>query len=145
MTFGAGRPPHASALFTDLYELKMLQAYHRERMEDIAVFDLFVRKLPPERNFLLAAGIDDALRYLEELHFEEAELAYLNSLGQFTPEFLDWLSGFRFSGSVWAVPEGTPVFAEEPILEVVAPIAEAQLVETFLLNQISFQTLVASK
>ncbi|MGB5146526.1 MAG: nicotinate phosphoribosyltransferase, partial [Porticoccaceae bacterium] len=145
MTFGAGHPPHASALFTDLYELKMLQAYHRERMEDIAVFDLFVRKLPPERNFLLAAGIDDALRYLEELHFEEAELAYLNSLGYFTTEFLDWLSGFRFSGSVWAVPEGTPMFADEPILEVVAPIAEAQLVETYLLNQISFQTLVASK
>lgn len=145
MTFGAGRPPHSSALFTDLYELKMLQAYHRERMEDIAVFDLFVRKLPPERNFLLAAGIDDALRYLEELHFEDAELAYLKSLGQFTPEFLDWLSGYRFGGSVWAVPEGTPVFADEPILEVVAPIAEAQLVETYLLNQISFQTLVASK
>lgn len=140
----ASRPPE-SALFTDLYELKMLQAYHRERMEGIAVFDLYVRKLPPERNFLLAAGIDDALRYLEELHFEDAELAYLKSLGYFTPEFLDGLSGYRFGGSVWAVPEGTPVFADEPILEVVAPIAEAQLVETYLLNQISFQTLIASK
>ncbi len=142
---GADTEAPESALFTDLYELKMLHAYHRERMEDIAVFDLFVRTLPPGRSFLLAAGIDDALRYLEELHFEDSELAYLKSLGHFTTEFLDWLSGYRFSGSVWAVPEGTPVFAGEPILEVVAPIAEAQLVETYLLNQISFQTLIASK
>ena len=134
-----------SALFTDLYELKMVQAYRREGLDGIAVFDLFVRRLPPGRGFLLAGGIEDALDYLERLRFDDRDLEYLRSLDDFTPEFLTWLAQLRFTGSVWAVAEGTPVFPNQPILEVVAPIAEAQLVETWILNQVSFQTLAATK
>jgi len=133
------------ALFTDLYELKMLQAYRRERMAGIAVFDLFVRSLPPGRGFLLAAGIEDALDYLEQLRFRPDELDYLAGLGDFSPEFVASLAAFRFTGRVRAVAEGTPVFPHQPLLEVIAPIAEAQLVETWLINQVSFQTLAASK
>jgi len=134
-----------SALFTDLYQLKMLQAYRRERMEGIAVFDLFVRRLPPGRGFLLAAGVEDALDYLEQLRFLPEEIDYLAGVGDFSPEFVASLAKFRFTGTVRAVAEGTPVFAHQPLLEVIAPIAEAQLVETWLLNQVSFQTLAASK
>jgi len=134
-----------AALFTDLYELKMLQAYRRERMAGIAVFDLFVRRLPPGRGFLLAAGIEDALDYLEQLRFRREELDYLAGLGDFRPEFVASLAAFGFTGTVRAVAEGTPVFPHQPLLEVIAPIAEAQLVETWLLNQVSFQTLAASK
>jgi nicotinate phosphoribosyltransferase len=134
-----------SALFTDLYELKMLQAYRRERLGGLAVFDLFVRRLPPGRGFLLAAGIEDALDYLEQLRFAPEDLDYLATLRDLTPEFLAWLADFRFTGSVRAVAEGTPVFPGQPLLEVIAPIAEAQLVETWLLNQVSFQTLAATK
>ena len=133
------------ALLTDLYELTMLQAYWREGMEQEAVFSLYSRKLPPTRNFLLACGLEDVLSYLENLRFTEEAIEYLRSLPQFSPEFLDWLRGFRFTGDVYAVPEGTPVFADEPLLEVVAPLPEGQLIETFVLNQIHFQTVVASK
>ncbi len=134
-----------AALLTDLYQLTMLQAYFREGLGDEAVFDLFVRRLPAERNYLIACGLDDALHYLESLSFSAEALGYLSSLGGFSKDFLASLADLRFRGDVWAVPEGTPVFANEPIVEVVAPLPEAQLVETFLLNQISFQTLVASK
>ena len=133
-----------SALFTDLYQLTMLQAYHREEMSEPAVFDLFIRRLG-RRNFVLACGLDTILQYLEDLRFSDEALAYLSSTGKFGSSFLTFLEGFRFSGSVFAVREGTPVFPDEPILEVVAPIAEAQLVETFLLNQITFQSNVATK
>ncbi|HEX6069174.1 MAG TPA: nicotinate phosphoribosyltransferase, partial [Longimicrobiaceae bacterium] len=133
------------ALFTDLYELTMLQAYWRERMGEEAVFSLHVRRLPEGRNFLLACGLDDVLAYLESLHFSEEALRYLRTLGVFAEEFLEWLRGFRFTGDVFAVAEGTPVFAEEPLLEVVAPIAEAQLVEAFVMNQVHLQTVLASK
>ena len=133
------------ALLTDLYELTMLQAYWREGMEQEAVFSLYSRKLPPSRNFLLACGLEDVLSYLENLRFTEEAIEYLSRLPQFSPEFLDWLRGFRFTGDVYAVPEGTPVFADEPLLEVVAPLPEGQLIETFVLNQIHFQTVVASK
>lgn len=134
-----------AALFTDLYELTMLQAYWRERMSGAAIFSLHVRKLPKTRNFLLACGLGTVLDYLEALRFTEAELSYLRTLGLFEEPFLEWLRAFRFSGDVFALPEGTPLFAEEPILEVIAPIAEAQLVETFVLNQVHLQTLLASK
>lgn len=134
-----------AALLTDLYQLTMLQAYWREGMEGEAVFSLFVRELPRTRNYLLACGLDDALRYLETLQFTPDALEYLGSLPWFSREFLDWLSGFRFTGDVYAVPEGTPVFAQEPILEVVAPLPQAQLAETFLMNQVHLQTLLASK
>lgn len=134
-----------AALLTDLYQLTMLQAYWREGMEGEAVFSIFVRRLPKERNYLVACGLDDVLRYLESVRFTDEALDYLATLEQFSPEFLDWLRGFRFTGDVFALPEGTPVFQEEPLLEVVAPIAEAQFVETFIMNQVHFQTLAASK
>ncbi|MBT8419856.1 MAG: nicotinate phosphoribosyltransferase [Gammaproteobacteria bacterium] len=133
------------ALFTDLYELTMVQAYFEERMTDIAVFSLFVRRLPARRNFLLACGLDTVLRFLENLRFSDTDIAYLASTGQFSDRFLVWLRDFRFTGDVHAVPEGTPIFANEPILEIVAPLPQAQIIETFLMNQIHLQTMFASK
>ncbi len=133
------------ALFVDLYELTMAQAYVREEMHEDATFSLFVRKLPDRRNYLLACGLDDVLTYLEALRFEPDALAFIESFGYFDDQFLEWLSNFRFSGEVHAVAEGTPVFADEPILEVTAPIAEAQLAETFIMNQVHLQTTLASK
>lgn len=133
------------ALFTDLYELTMLQAYWHEGMADEAVFSLFTRRLPESRNYLLACGLEDALAYLEAVRFSDDASAYLRTVGLFTEPFLEWLRSFRFTGDVYAVPEGTPVFANEPILEIVAPIGEAQLAETFLMNQVHYQTVAASK
>ena len=133
-----------AALFTDLYQLTMLQAYFREGMESDAVFDLFVRRLG-ERNFLMACGLGTVLEYLEKLHFTSEAINYVASIGGFRDDFLDFLREFRFEGDVFAVREGTPVFADEPILQVIAPIGQAQLVETFLLNQITFQTNIATK
>ncbi|HLS80035.1 MAG TPA: nicotinate phosphoribosyltransferase [Steroidobacter sp.] len=135
----------APALFTDLYELKMLEAYLQEGMTAEAVFTLFVRRLPPQRNYLLACGLEMVLDYLEDLRFDEADIAYLDSLGHFSTRCLEALRTLRFEGEVRAVPEGTPVFANEPILEVRAPLPQAQLVETFVMNQIHLQTLLASK
>jgi len=131
-------------LLTDLYELTMAQAYWSGGMQDRAVFSLFVRRLPEERNYLLACGLDPVLAYLEALHPSGEVLRFLRESG-FEPLFVDWLADLRFTGDVWAVPEGTPVFAGEPILEVEAPLPEAQLVETFVLNQIHLQTVLASK
>jgi nicotinate phosphoribosyltransferase len=133
------------ALLTDLYQLTMVQAYWQEQLQGEAVFSLFVRRLPPRRNFLLAAGLDDALRYLETVRFAPEALDYLRSRPEFQAPFLEWLAGFRFTGEVWAVPEGTPVFAGEPILEIIAPLVEAQLMETLVLNQVHLQTALASK
>ena len=133
------------ALLTDLYQLTMLRGYREEGMDGQAVFSLFVRRLPESRNFLLACGLDDALRYLEELRFSESALEYLSGRDEFDAAFVDWLRDFRFTGDVRAVREGTPLFANEPILEVSAPLPEAQLVETFLMNQIHLQTTLASK
>jgi nicotinate phosphoribosyltransferase len=133
------------ALFTDLYELTMAQAYLAEGLTDQAVFSLFVRRLPPRRNFLIACGLDTVLEYLAHFRFSDDDIEYLASLGQFSSEFLDWLKALRFTGDVYAVPEGTPVFAHEPIVEIVAPLPQAQLVETFVMNQIHLQTMLASK
>ncbi len=133
------------AIFTDLYELTMLQAYFDQRMMDEAVFTLFVRRLPGRRNFLLACGLDTVLNYLENIYFNDENIAYLRSLGKFSQDFLEWLKDFRFTGEVRAVAEGTPVFSNEPILEVTAPIPQAQLIETFVMNQIHLQTVLASK
>lgn len=138
-------PPFSRALLTDLYALTMLQAYFDEDMRERAVFSLFVRRLPARRNYLLACGLEDVLAFLETLHFDRPALAYLESLGRFSAPFLAQLETLRFSGDVWAVPEGTPVFAGEPLLEVEAPIAEAQLVEAYVMNQMHLQTLLASK
>jgi nicotinate phosphoribosyltransferase len=133
------------ALLTDLYQLTMAQAYWRESLLEPAVFSLSVRRLPPRRNFLMACGLDDALRFLETLRFDDEALGFLDGLGGFRSDFLDWLGALRFTGDVRAVPEGTPVFADEPILEVRAPLPEAQVVETFLMNQLHLQTVLASK
>jgi len=132
-------------LFTDLYELMMLQAYRAEGLTDTAVFTLFARRLPEQRNFLLACGLESVLEYLEHLRFTDEDLAFLRSLNTFDDDFVSSLRELRFTGEVSAVPEGTPVFANEPILEIVAPIAEAQLVETFVMNQVHVQTVLASK
>lgn len=134
-----------SALLTDLYQLTMLQAYWYEGMEETAVFELFVRQLPPNRNFLVAAGLEQALEYLENLAFSDAECAFLAQSGFFDPAFIDRLRTFRFTGDIYAMPEGTVFFANEPILRVVAPLPQAQLVETRLINLLHFQTLIASK
>lgn len=136
---------HDAAMLTDLYELTMLRVYFERRITDEAVFSLFVRRLPEHRNFLLACGLDDALRYLETLRFPPAGLEYLRGRDEFSDDFVDWLADFRFTGDVYAVPEGTPVFADEPLLEVVAPVAEGQIAETFLMNQLHHQTVIASK
>jgi nicotinate phosphoribosyltransferase len=137
--------PLTSPLLTDLYQLTMLQAYFAHGMLDTAAFELFVRKLPPSRNFLMAAGLEQALEFLEQLHFEEEELAWLDKSGLFRGDFLDRLRALRFTGDVYAMPEGTVFFPNEPILRVVAPMPEAQLVESRLLNLVHFQTAVASK
>ena len=139
------RPHSGHALFTDLYELTMMQAWLAEGLTETAVFTLFVRRLPETRNFLLACGIDAVLEYLEELTFSDGDIDYLRSLGSFREDFLTWLCRFRFTGDVYAVAEGTPLFANEPILEIVAPIASAQLVETVVMNQIHVQMVLASK
>ena len=133
------------ALLTDLYQLTMLQAYEEEGMHDTAVFSLFVRRMPGRRNYLLACGLDDVLAYLETVRFDSDALAYLATLGRFSDRFLRRLESFRFRGDVHAMPEGTPVFANEPILEIVAPLPEAQFVETAVMNLIHHQTVIASK
>jgi nicotinate phosphoribosyltransferase len=139
----ASAAPHV--LLTDLYQINMLQAYWREGMRDEAVFSLLLRRLPERRNYVLACGLDDALGVLESLRFADADLTYLASLGTYDDGFLAWLRGLRFTGSVRAVPDGTPIFPFEPILEVAAPIAEAQLAESLVMNQVHLQTVLATK
>jgi len=134
-----------SVLLTDLYELAMLQAYFAEGMNQTAVFEFFVRDLPEQRNFLVAAGLAQALAYLAGLRFDDAELAWIGTQAQFSPAFIDSLRGLRFTGDVDAVAEGTICFANEPLLRVTAPLREAQLVESRLINLLHFQTMVASK
>jgi len=135
-----------AALLTDLYQLTMLQAYWKEGMVDEAIFSLYFRELPAARNFVLACGLDDVLHYLETLHFEARALEDLQRLdGSFCDGFLAWLSELRFRGAVRAVAEGVPVFPDVPLLEVIAPIAEAQLVESFVMNQVHLQSVLATK
>jgi len=116
------------ALFADYYEFTMLRAYFELNLTQSATFSLYVRKLPLVRNFLLACGLSDLLVEIESIRFGDDEIGYLRSLGDFPEPFLRWLRGFRFRGDIFAMREGTPFFDEEPILEVTAPIAEAQLV-----------------
>ena len=137
--------PRDAALLTDLYQLTMAAAYVREAMDQRATFSLFVRRLPPERAFLVAAGLEDALDYLRSLAFSPEAIAYLASLDRFDAPILVRLATLRFTGDVRAVPEGTIAFADEPLLEVSAPIVDAQLVETALLNICHLQTVLASK
>jgi nicotinate phosphoribosyltransferase len=134
-----------SALLTDLYQLTMVQAYLDAGMTDIAVFELFARKLPKGRNFLLAAGLEQVLAHLEALSFTQAEIAWIESAGGFNRRVLDYLAGFRFTGDVHALPEGTAFFPDEPIIRVTAPIMQAQLAETRIINLMNLETIVASK
>ena len=134
-----------SALLTDLYQLTMAACYFDQDMQAEATFSLFIRKYPAQRNYFVAAGLSEVLEYLETLRFTDDDLAYLASTGLFPGRFLDFLQGLRFTGEVQALPEGSIFFADEPILEVSAPIIEAQLVETFIINAISLQTMIATK
>jgi len=137
-----------SGLLTDLYELTMAAGYVQNRFEALATFELFVRHLPNRRNYLVAAGLEQALDFLENVRFSSEDVAYLRALPSFRSvhsSFFDYLSRFQFAGDVWALPEGTIFFPGEPLLRVTAPIAEAQLVETGLLSILHFQTLIASK
>jgi len=137
--------PISDALATDLYQLSMLQCYDHARMHGTAVFDLFVRRLPQTRNFFVAAGLAQALELLESLHFTAEDLGWLRESGRLRPEFVDRLAGWRFTGEVHALPEGTIFFPNEPVLRVTAPLGEAQLVESRLLNLMHFQTMIATK
>jgi nicotinate phosphoribosyltransferase len=137
--------PVEAALLIDLYELTMSASYLERGMNEPAVFELFARRLPPNRDWLLAAGLGPTLELIRTLRFGEAERDDLRSLDLFTEAFLDYLRDFRFSGDVDAIPEGTACFANEPLVRVTAPLIEAQLLETLLLNQINFQTMVATK
>lgn len=134
-----------SMLLTDLYQFTMLQAYHARGMNGTAVFEFFVRKLPERRNFLVAAGLEQVLDYLEGASFSADELQWLKRCGRFRADFVDSLAEWRFRGDVDALPEGTLCFPDEPLLRVVAPMREAQLVETRIINLLQFQTMVASK
>ena len=135
----------ADALLTDLYQINMIQAYLDHGETEPAVFDFFVRRLPPRRGFLMAAGLEQALQYLEGLRFSRAEIEWLKGTGRFRDNLLEYLATFRFTGDVHAMPEGTIFFADEPILRVSAPMPQAQLVETRLINILHFQSLIASK
>ena len=134
-----------SALFVDLYELTMAQVYYERGMTSEAVFELTVRELPAGWDYLIAAGLERALNYLESLRFSGDDLDYLSSLPQFDSSFIDRLRALRFSGDVWAPLEGAIVYPHEPLIQVIAPLPEAQIVETALINQIAYPTLVASK
>ncbi|KPK19339.1 MAG: nicotinate phosphoribosyltransferase [Betaproteobacteria bacterium SG8_41] len=137
--------PLHSPLLTDLYQLTMLHTYYRQRMEATAVFEFFVRKLPEHRNFMMAAGLEQALDFLEQARFGPEELEWIARSGLFTPEFPKHLEQWRFSGDVHAMPEGTIFFPDEPILRVTASMPQAQLIESRLMNLVHFESLVATK
>lgn len=137
-----------SGLLTDLYELTMAAGYFQTRFVARATFELFVRHLPPHRNYLVAAGLEQAVEYLENVHFTRDEVEYLRRHPMFRhirSEFFDYLSKFRFTGDVWAMPEGALIFPGEPLMRVTAPVIEAQIMETYLLAVMSYQTMIASK
>lgn len=135
----------SSALFTDLYQLTMVRAYLRSGKTGEAVFSLFIRQYPPDRGYFVFAGLEDALVYLQDFRFSSADIEHLRRGGRFDEEFLEHLAGVSFTGSVRAMPEGTVFFTGEPVLEVRAPLPEAQLVETRLINIVNLQTILATK
>ena len=137
-----------SGLQTDLYELTMAAGYHATGFNPKLTFEIFVRQMPPRRNYLIAAGLDQTLDFLENVHFSDDDIQYLRKLPVFRhieASFFEYLSRFRFSGDVWAMPEGTVFFPGEPILRVAGPAIEAQIGETFLLAAVNFETMIASK
>ncbi|MFW6140062.1 MAG: nicotinate phosphoribosyltransferase [Acidobacteriota bacterium] len=133
------------ALLTDLYELTMAASYWEQGMNETAVFSLFVREYPPQRRYFVSCGLKEVLEYLSDLEFTQDDLEYLESTGFFKPDFLSFLENFRFRGDVHAMPAGTLFFEEEPVLEVKAPLIEAQIIETFLINAVNLQTMIATK
>lgn len=132
-------------LLTDLYELTMMQGYFHNHEKQIVIFDLFYRKNPFGNGYAIFAGLEQVIHYIENLHFTNEDIAYLRSLGLFQEDFLNYLENFHFSGSIYSIPEGTVVFPMEPLLKIEAPIMEAQLIETALLNIINHQSLIATK
>ena len=140
-----GMDLRASVLLTDFYQLTMLQGYLERGMEDTAVFECFVRTMPPQRGFFVAAGLAQVLEFLENVRFAPAELEWVANSGRFSRSFVDYLERFQFAGDLHAVPEGTVFFVNEPFVRVTAPLPQAQFVETRLLNLLHYQTLIASK
>jgi len=132
------------SMFTDLYELTMCASYFDNKRFEPATFDLFIRRLPPNRSYFLFAGLEQVLLFLTKVRFTKDQIDFLRKQG-FKKEFLDYLKDFNFTGEVWAIPEGTIVFPNEPLIRVTAPIIEAQLIETFILNTINLQTTIATK
>ena len=133
-------------LLTDLYELTMMQGYFRNKSQnETVIFDMFYRTNPLDGGYAIAAGLEQLIQYIKELHFDSEDIEYLSGLGIFEKDFLDYLANFKFSGDIYAVPEGSVIFPREPIVKVIAPIMEAQLVETAILNIINHQSLIATK
>jgi nicotinate phosphoribosyltransferase len=132
-------------LLTDFYELTMMQGYFKNKTNETVVFDAFYRKNPSGSGYAICAGLDQVIDYIKNLHFDYTDLAYLRNLNVFDDDFLDYLAGFHFTGDIYAIPEGTVVFPMEPLIKVIAPIMEAQLVETAILNLINHQSLIATK
>ena len=133
-------------LLTDFYELTMMQGYYKcQKMDQEVIFDMFYRKNPCGNGFAICCGLDQVIDYIRNLNFNEDDIDYLRSLGTFDEEFIDYLRGFHFTGSIYAIPEGTVVFPREPLVKVIAPVGEAQLVETAILNIINHQSLIATK
>ena len=132
-------------LLTDLYEITIMQGYFKSGKKDFAVFDAFYRKNPCDGGYAICAGLEQVIDYIEHLHFDADDIAYLRSLKIFDEDFLAYLSDFHFSGDIYAIPEGSVMFPREPMLKVVAPIMEAQLIETAVLNIINHQSLIATK
>ncbi len=133
------------SLLTDLYELTMMQGYFKSHATEVVVFDMFYRRNPSDGGYAIAAGLEQMIEYIKNLRFTSEDIDYLRGLGIFDADFLDYLSTFRFSGDIYAIPEGTVVFPREPLVKVVAPIMEAQLVETAILTIINHQSLIATK
>ncbi len=132
-------------LLTDLYELTMMQGYFKNNINEVVVFDAFYRKNPNDGGYAIACGLEQVIEYIKNLNFSYDDIVYLRGLNIFDEDFLDYLSSFHFTGDIYAVPEGTVVFPMEPLVKVIAPIMEAQLVETAILNIINHQSLIATK
>lgn len=132
-------------LLTDLYEITMMQGYFKSQNQDVVVFDAFYRENPCGGGYAIACGLEQVIDYIKNLQFSADDIRYLQSLNMFDEDFLKYLSTFRFSGSIYAIPEGTVIFPREPFIKVVAPIMEAQLVETAILNIMNHQSLIATK
>lgn len=145
MTEATGIRTEELGLCTDLYQLTMAESYYAHRQNHTATFSLFIRNYPPNRRYFVAAGLATVLDYLAQVHFPASACDYLQETGRFSADFLAYLQDWRFHGEVWAMPDGTVFFVNEPVLEITAPIIEAQLVESFVVNAIHLQSLIATK